>query len=415
MVGTAARAAFGVGRAAGRLSRLTGRGRGGTIPGRVALQLRPDALEVLTRGRAVLLVTGTNGKSTTTSLLAASAGVQGPVVTNADGANLHAGLVTALLPPTSATATAVLEVDEVVLPLAVRQARPRAVVLLNLSRDQLDRSAEVALHVARWSAVLGVDSVPTVVANGADPLVVQAVRAARPDEHGVVWVDAGAPWRGDVPLCPACGAMWDPERTPWACDRCGAAMPACAWRLDGTGTVVDPGGTAHALGLGLPGRAVAANAAMALAAVSVLGVPVPAALERCRTVRQVDGRYLDRQVDGRQVRLLLAKNPAGWLEVLENVDSTRGTVVLALNARTADGTDPSWLWDVPFERLQGREVVVCGERRLDLSVRLHYGGVPHRTVPDTPAALDATRGEDVVVAATYTAFVAARAVLTGAA
>ncbi|MDQ1630974.1 MAG: hypothetical protein QOC80_946, partial [Frankiaceae bacterium] len=172
--------------------------------------------------------------------------------------------------------------------------------------------------------------------------------------------------------------------------------------------VVGPDGTAHALGLGLPGRAVAANAAMAVAAASTLGVPVPAALERCRTVRQVDGRYLDRQVDGRQVRLLLAKNPAGWLEVLENVDSTRGTVVLALNARTADGTDPSWLWDVPFERLAGRQVLVCGERREDVGVRLAYADVPHTlhdSVEAAARAADLLPGDDQVdVVANYTAF-----------
>lgn len=391
-----------------RLSRLSGRGRGGTIPGRVALALRPRALSELTNGRAVAVVSGTNGKSTTTRLLTSALSARGRVVTNADGANLMPGLVTALLPPADRTATAVLEVDERVLPRAIDDCRPAVAVLLNLSRDQLDRYEEVGSHVSRWAAALRTQPTMHVVANAADPLIVAAVRRGRPDEDRVSWVDAGSPWRADAPLCPTCGHAWDLTVTPWACEACGASMPSPRWRLGGVDALVDAEGRALPLRLSLPGRAGAANAVMAAAAADVMGVPVGVAIAQFAQVRQVDGRYASGVVAGRQVQLLLAKNPAGWLEILDQLGDTAGPVVLGINARIADGTDPSWLWDVPFERLRGRQVVVYGDRALDLSVRLHYAEVEHALAGDAREALAAAPEGAACVAANYTAFVAAR-------
>jgi hypothetical protein len=109
--------------------------------------------------------------------------------------------------------------------------------------------------------------------------------------------------------------------------------------------------------------------------------------------------------------LLLAKNPAGWQEVLDQVAEIPGRVLVGVNARDADGVDPSWLWDVPFERLRGRDVVVFGECALDLSVRLFYGEVPHVVQPDIAAAIAAADTAELVVVANYTAFVRARSVV----
>jgi UDP-N-acetylmuramyl tripeptide synthase len=395
-------------RASGRLSRLTRRGRGGTIPGRVTLALRRDALAELTSGRVVVLVSGTNGKTTTTRLLAAALAWRGPVVTNGDGANLLAGLVAALLPPSDRTAAAVLEVDERVLPAAIDVCRPDAVVLLNLSRDQLDRYEEVGSHVGRWSAALAGHPAVHVVANAADPLVVAAVRRGRPHEDRVTWVDAGSPWRADAPLCPMCGHAWDMRITPWACDSCGATMPRPAWRLRGVDELLDATGCAVPLRLSLPGRAGGANAVMAAATAHLMGIPVDAAIAQLGQVTEIDGRYATVIRSGRQVQLLLAKNPAGWLEILEQLGEAAGPLILGINARTADGTDPSWLWDVPFERLRGRRVVVYGDRALDLSIRLHYAEVAHDIAHDVVAALATGSGGAACVAANYTAFVAAR-------
>ncbi len=108
-------------------------------------------------------------------------------------------------------------------------------------------------------------------------------------------------------------------------------------------------------------------------------------------------------VAGRRARLLLAKNPAGWTEMLGMIESDDRPVVLVVNSREADGVDVSWLWDVPFEELGRRRVLVAGERAVDLAVRLRYAEVEHRVVPDPVAAIGSSGGNPDVLA-TYSAF-----------
>ncbi|MCW2570038.1 MAG: hypothetical protein JWO88_96 [Frankiales bacterium] len=409
------RACIRLGQAAGWASRVSRVGAGRTVPGRVALTLRPRLLTTLSAGRQVVLISGTNGKSTTTRLLATALSLQSRVVSNTDGANLLSGLTGALMADPSGRATAVLEVDEVVLPIALTRTSPRAIVLINLSRDQLDRVEEVASHVRRWADALRGCPEVQVVANADDPLVVAAVRGARPDDTRVSWVAAGAPWRADASLCPRCGHAWSLDVQPWTCTSCGLTRPECTWQLTPSQELVGPDGTQIPLLLSLPGRASAADAVMAAAAANLFGVLPHDAIQQFRGVADVDGRYLRVEIAGRPVQLLLAKNPAGWLEALSEIDPTDAGVLLGINARTPDGTDPSWLWDVPFERLAGRRVVLFGERSLDLSVRLHYADVAHEIARDVQAGLAALGDVAVQVAANYTAFVTARAALKDAA
>jgi len=157
------------------------------------------------------------------------------------------------------------------------------------------------------------------------------------------------------------------------------------------------------LALALPGRANRANAAMAAATAGLVGVGLDVALAAMATTASVDGRYRRARVGAADARLLLAKNPAGWLEVLDMLAPAPGPVVVVVNARIADGRDPSWLWDVPFERLAGRPVVASGERSRDVSVRLHYAGVEHRRIADPVNAVEALGPGPVDVAANYTA------------
>ena len=149
-----ARLATTVGGAAGRASRLAGRGDGSVIGGVIGLRLKPDLLSLLARGRQVVLVTGTNGKTTTTRLITAALGTLGQqVASNAFGANMEAGLVSALARAPDAT-MAVLEVDEKYMPAMLEATSARVVTLLNLSRDQMDRAAEIWLLARRWRAAL---------------------------------------------------------------------------------------------------------------------------------------------------------------------------------------------------------------------------------------------------------------------
>lgn len=409
--GLSTRAVVVAGRLAGVVSRRSGRGRGSTLPGRVGLRLRPDLLGRLSTGRTLMLVSGTNGKSTTSRYLAAALATRGTVLTNSDGSNMRAGLATTLMTtPASPGEPVVLEIDEHVLTTSAAELQPRVVVLLNLTRDQLDRTGEVHSHVRGWTGALRHIPRAVVVANRDDPLVCAAVLAARPDGDGVCWVAAGQPWRRDCPLCPRCGDAWPRPGEEWGCRRCGFARPAASWRLDG-GHLHVPSGDALRLRLALPGRANLANAAMAIAAAAAadLSLAPQVAAEAMAQVSQVDGRYLVADHAAHRVRLLLAKNPAGWAEVLAQLAGQHDPVVVAINARGADGADTSWLWDVPFEQLRGRTVVAAGERSADLSLRLLYAGVPHTRDPDPLRAVRHVPGRDLQVVANYTAFTAVRA------
>ena len=390
----------------------SGRGAGGTLPGRAALVLHPAALTTLTRDRFVVLVSGTNGKSTTTALLTAALGSRGPVVSNADGSNLPRGLVSSLMTADPSTELAVLEVDEMLLGTVLEETRARVVVLLNLSRDQLDRVEEVSSHVRRWSDALTRHPGTHVVANADDPLVVAAVLGAGHPGARTTWVAAGSSWTGDVTLCPRCAAHWEPEPAAWSCLACGFHRPRPAWAVAEGGVLVGAEGQAVPLVLAFPGRSGIANAAMAVAAAAVAGVPAGAAAERLTRVTQVDGRYQRFALATGEVRLLLGKNPAGWVEVLHDLATGEDPVLIGINAQVADGIDPSWLWDVDFGELRGRDITVFGERRLDLSVRLTYADVPHRVAEHVGQALALADGRGCRVAANYTAFVQARHELT---
>ena len=169
-------------------------------------------------------------------------------------------------------------------------------------------------------------------------------------------------------------------------------------------------GTVDLSDLGLPGWFNAANATLALAAATdVLGLDPAQSVRLMKTVRAVSGRYEVRRIGALDVRLLLAKNPASWTELLTVLPPAPTPVIITINANDADGRDPSWLWDVPFERLRGRTVVATGDRRFDLAVRLLHADVDHVVVEDPydpDAALPAGMRELAYVdcAATYTAF-----------
>jgi UDP-N-acetylmuramyl tripeptide synthase len=377
---------------------------GGVIGGRVLALVAPDAAARLARQHRVVLVSGTNGKSTCTALLVAALAAQRRPTTNADGANTPAGLSW-----TMATATepdVVLEVDEAWLPWAVRTFRPAVVVLLNLTRDQLHRNPEVGRLAEGWRAAVA--TVPLVVANADDPWVAWAAEAA----SRTVWVAAGQEWDEDSLVCPSCGDFLDRSEA-WSCP-CGRARPTPSWTL-GSAAIVPPGG----LPIGydtLPGRGNLANAAMALATAVELGVAPRAAAASLARVTDVAGRYATTRVGEHDVRLLLAKNPASWRASLRMIREHDAAVLLAFNADGADGRDTSWLYDVDFTALHGRTVAVCGGRATDLALRLDLAGV--RIVgqyADVTGALRALRPGPVDLLATYTAFQQARRELDRAA
>lgn len=400
------------GDAAALASRVLGKGSGASIRGQVLTRVHPGAFGALVKGRRIASVTGTNGKTTTSHLLAAAMR-QGlgreasRLVTNADGANLHYGIASALAKAPRAD-LAVLETDERVVADLIAAGRPEVLVMLNFSRDQLDRNHEIKFLARSWREALakaGADG-PVVVANSDDPLITWAVEHA----HRVIWVDTPSKWSADAVLCPACGGILtridpnpDEPQGRWDCPSCDLTEHAPDYQVRDRlialldGRVVDPM-------LKVPGSFNISNAACALAAAVELGVDVDDALVGFRTVEAPAGRFSIASFGETSARLILSKNPAGWAESLPLLATP--TVVMAIDAVAADGKDLSWLWDVEFEQLAGKHVVCTGPRAYDLAVRLEYAEVSHEVVLELSDALRAVSGEPqpVDLISTYTPF-----------
>ncbi|WP_103942724.1 Mur ligase family protein [Thermomonospora echinospora] len=394
-----AQMAVALGRTAAKMSRLAGRGDGSVIGGRIGLKLDPELLTRLARDRNLVLVSATNGKTTTTRLITAAMTPLGQVATNAFGANMPTGHVSALAAAPDAK-YGVLECDEKYVPMVLRETGANVVALMNLSRDQMDRAAEIWLLAGKWRKALEAAPDSHVIANCDDPLVTWGAATAK----SVTWVAAGQHWREDSWSCPECGGPLDREGTNWACRECSFARPKPDWILHG-GRVTAPGGRTYELSsLQLPGRANRSNAVIALAVVARFGVEPDVALPLLGQVKSVAGRYTTVEHEGRRIRLLLSKNPAGWLEAFDVLQPAPGPVALAINAQGPDGRDTSWLWDVDYRILRGRPVWATGERRLDLAARLEAAEVEFTLVEDIEQAVMAVPPGHLDVIANYTAF-----------
>ncbi|BBY86183.1 UDP-N-acetylmuramyl peptide synthase [Mycolicibacterium tokaiense] len=385
---------------------MTGRGAGAMIGGLVSMTLDRSILAQLGQGRRSVVVTGTNGKSTTTRMTAAALATLGPVATNAEGANMDAGLIAALAADRTA-GLAALEVDEMHVPHVADAVAPAVIVLLNLSRDQLDRVGEIN-HIERTlRAGLARHPSAVVVANCDDVLMTSAAY----DSPNVVWVAAGGGWANDSVSCPRSGEIIVRDGVDWHSTGTDFTRPTPQWWYDAE-SLYGPDGLVLPMSLALPGTVNRGNAAQAVAAAVALGAAPAEAVAAVSLVDEVAGRYRTVQVGAHTVRVLLAKNPAGWQEALSMIDKQAAGVVIAVNGQVPDGEDLSWLWDVRFEHFEGTQVVAAGERGTDLAVRLGYAGVEHTLVHDTLAAIASCPPGHVEVVANYTAFLALNRVIS---
>lgn len=414
-------------------SQKTGRGAGGMIGGLIANAIDPNLLAQLSQGRPTVLVTGTNGKSTTTRMLAHALASRYSVATNEGGDNMDAGVISALLAGRDKDVVA-LEVDELHVPNIAEKLDADVLVLLNLTRDQLDRVGEINKIERALRACVEARPDMTVIANCDD---VQVTSVAW-DAPNVVWVSAGAGFVGDSTSCPRTGGHIVRTEDDWYAvkklpDGREFRRPDPTWWVDkdglsyggdgaGAGSGAGSAGTGNTgvgsaganntgagsrtlpMNLQLPGRANRGNAAQAIAAAVVMDVPVTDALRAAEEVTDVAGRYSLVEFEGRTLRLMLAKNPAGWQEALSMIDRDVDSVVIAVNGQVADGQDLSWIWDVRFEDFEGQQVLAAGERGTDLAVRLGYAGVRHTLIKDTVDAVLACPPGRVEVLANYTAF-----------
>jgi lipid II isoglutaminyl synthase (glutamine-hydrolysing) len=476
MTGSALAPKLALARAVGALSRLRGGG-ATSAPGKVLLRLDPHALGALAARlpRGSVLVSATNGK-TTTAVLAAGIfeRVPIPLVHNQAGANMAGGIATTLLAAARprgriAGELGLFEVDEFWLPAVAAQLHPHAILLGNLFRDQLDRYGELDTIADRWAQALhaGPASASRLVLNADDPLIADLGRERADALYFGVEDDSlalpGMAHAADAKHCRRCGAPYVFDAVylghlgHYRCESCGRSRPepaitATRVTLEGVRgarfTLGTPAGKAE-VALTLPGLYNVYNALAAAALATALEVSLEhivaglqgtrAAFGRAETVRllpaarptarSVAGETVEAEdrvaTVGRELRIMLVKNPTGANEVLRTLALEPGEHDLlgVLNDNIADGRDVSWIWDADFELLAGRirRVTCSGTRAPELAVRLKYAGVDPARIHVQPelspalreAAADNPAGADVPLYAlpTYTAMLSLRELL----
>ena len=437
-------------RAVGSVVRRAGRGGGTSLPGKVLLALEPHAISELAARlpRGSVVVSATNGKTTTAAMVASvldRAGV--PVVHNRAGANMAGGVASTLLAAARGGdqidgELGLFEIDEFWLDRVAPQLEPRGILLGNLFRDQLDRYGELDTIADRWAAVA---SGPTgrharIVLNADDPLIADLGRDS-PDVtyFGIEDPSVAIPemqHASDSKHCRRCGAAYVYDVIylghlgVYRCPSCGRERPqpsvaAEQISLDGTRgsrfELVTGAGRAGVT-LPLPGLYNIYNALGAAALCLDLQVPLDTVVTGLGDVRAAFGRAERIAIGEVEVQVMLIKNPAGANEILRTLvlEPAELDLLAILNDRTADGRDVSWVWDADFEMLAARvrRVTCAGTRAAELAVRLKYAGVPVdrlHVVAGVAGALDAALADApagrLYVLPTYTALLELRGLL----
>lgn len=444
---TVSLAKLGLSKGIGAASRLSGRGGGTSLPGKVLLAMQSDAIARMTAQltRGSVMISATNGKTTTASLLAGmirAAGIE--YVHNSAGANMPGGIATALLEDTRRGRPrgelGLFEVDEAWAAQLGLAIRPRVVLLGNLFRDQLDRYGELETLADSWKEMLAeLPDETRLVVNADDPLLAD-IGESRPETLFFGLEDQSCAeteprHAADSKFCRRCGAALAYEAVQighlglYRCPNCDFTRPEpqiTVTRVESRGmkgssiTIAAPTGQLS-VDLAIPGLYNVYNAVAAVAAATALELP-PVAIERgISDARAVFGRVENVEVGGRPVAILLIKNPVGANEVLRTITQEQGChdLWIALNDKIADGRDISWIWDADFELLAGTtESIVCaGTRAEELALRLAYAGIDRSRLHvesdiaasfDRAAAASAKRGGRLFALPTYTALLELR-------
>jgi UDP-N-acetylmuramyl tripeptide synthase len=409
-------------------------GAASVLPGSLARRIEPRLLQLLTQQvkNGVILIAGTNGKTTTSLLLVTILERKGyRVAHNSTGANLENGLMTALLENTNLVGNldvdyAILEVDENILPRILTPIQPRIILCLNLFRDQLDRYGEVDTISKRWTKIISTLPPETVVIPNADDPTLSYLGQQLPQRVLFFGLNEPENYLDEIPhavdsiFCPNCGHSLDYKGVylshlgDFQCPKCGFSRSQPKLESSEFPQIL----------VGLYNKY---NTLAAATAARELGVDEATILDTINNFQAAFGRAEDLEINGKRVRILLSKNPVGTNETIRVVTQSHDkTTLLVLNDRTPDGTDVSWIWDVDTEKLveRGGTLVVSGDRLYDMALRLRYS----EKTPDShfnliveedlrqaiATALEHTpENETLHILPTYSAMLEVREVLTG--
>ena len=393
-------------------SRLVHRG-GTAMPGQWALRVCPNLLSILARGVKTVAITGTNGKTTTARMIEEGFARQGKnYFANRSGANLLSGITTEFVMNSTLFGKckkeyAVIECDEAAAVKVFPQLKPQVVIVLNLFRDQLDRYGAVTHTLSNIRTALSSLPEPITLCLNADCSLTASLADDLDHKARFFGIDKGAVPSGkkselsDASHCIRCKTEYEYDYITYGhlggfrCPKCGyrraeadyAVTDAAQQRADGSSIVIRADGKRYLAEVNLPALYNIYNAIAAIAAMTEMGITTEAAISAVASFKCGFGRMENFALGKGGAKVMLAKNPAGFnqlLSFLQNIPD-KFVLVLCLNDRGADGTDISWIWDANFEELCNlagtlEKVIVSGDRAADMAVRVKYAGVDPRFV-----------------------------------
>ena len=412
---------------------------GGTnFPGKVALKLDKNILRTIASNYDVILVTGTNGKTTTTSMIYSIIKQSNiHVITNNTGANMYTGIIACFIlnysfKKSTEKKIAVIEVDEANVKFITEYISPKIITITNLFRDQLDRYGEV--YTTLKKILEGVSKSPnaTLVLNGDESLlgelnlenpIVYFGFATKINENKIVDLNA------DAKFCKVCKAPYEYNFITYNhlgdfyCSKCGYKRPKLNYSIDKVIDLNTNGSSIHINGnpyyINQPGTYNIYNALCAFSVAKTLGLEDSTIEQSLRTVASSFGRQETLNIEGKEIKIVLVKNPAGYDEAVNtiNLDTRKINLCLMLNDNYADGKDVSWIWDVNFERLTSldiNKIMISGIRLYDMAIRLKVAGFKSDSFvlcnedEDLLKEIKDCNGEIVYILATYTAMITLR-------
>lgn len=371
--------------------------RGGSLPGQLGLKICNDVLCKLKITCPVILVTGTNGKTSTSNMIVEMfEQKKDKVISNRKGDNLRAGITTSLLCASTLTGkihadAIVLEVDELNIPYIIKSLPVTALVVTNFFRDQLDRAREMEQLISKVEAAIP-DFKGTLILNGNDPNVVRlkdkAPQAAAMyfGMHKCITSSSATKEASEGKFCPRCANRLKYQFYQYShigefhCTNCDFKTPA----MDVCGTVKDiekrefiyEQNVFHAPQGGLYTMY---NCMAVLCVAKKFAIPLKFAEQAFTTIVVPDGRNEKMEYKGHDLILNLVKNPTGANEVMKVIeeDHRKKTILIVLNDHAQDGRDVSWIYDTFFEKLLNDEtskIITSGTRAYDMALRLKYAG-----------------------------------------
>lgn len=404
------------------ISKLFNLGNGSTWPGHIALNLNKNFIKDILRNSKlkIILIAGTNGKTTTSKLLQSILEKDSKeVILNESGANLLNGIASALILNSNILGKlnkdyAIFEIDENTLPLILKELNPDALILLNLFRDQLDRYGEVNTIASKWK--LAIDDLPQktkLILNANDPLIAflgiskKALYFGLEEKSDLTQVEDWA----DSVFCPRCSSKLDFEKIYfshigiWNCKNCGLKTPD-----------LNLNKSYYPL-LGVYNKH---NTLAAVLTATTLGVNQNIIDASLKNFNPAFGRQEKIKIDGKNIQIFLSKNPTGFNESLRTVSHGK-SLLLALNDRIPDGRDVSWIWDIDFENLikNFNSIILSGDRVYDLALRIKYASSKKFEIEENlekaikKALKNTSKDQTLYILPTYSAMLDIRKILTG--